>query len=297
MKAATLQHGAFVQVSWRRGAVVSRPQGTLGGSAPLTTQDLATGKPETAGGPAFIRAPQQAAGALRQDAAARSGASKPTLAAGTSASKSKGPGAHSGLNIARQKAEGTSAPAPGLTAIANLALTSPRAIQPAALGVPGVPGVPVTATTELASSAPRAAAPQPSPAEQVALRIHKSAAAGQDRISIKLHPAELGRVDVRLELGEDGLVRAALVAERAETLDLLQRDARSLERALQQAGLQLDSGSLSFNLRSGEQQGEDADETDSAAARAADAEAEDGSDVVQAAAPGARHDGVLNMMV
>src|SRR3546814_824286 len=33
------------------------------------------------------------------------------------------------------------------------------------------------------------------------------------------------------------------------TLDLLQRDARGLERALQEAGVKTDSGSLSFNLR------------------------------------------------
>ena len=32
-------------------------------------------------------------------------------------------------------------------------------------------------------------------------------------------------------------------------MDLLQRDARDLERALQDAGLRADSGSLSFNLR------------------------------------------------
>ena len=37
--------------------------------------------------------------------------------------------------------------------------------------------------------------------------------------------------------------------ERSETLDLLQRDARSLERALNDAGLKADSGSLEFNLR------------------------------------------------
>ncbi len=122
-------------------------------------------------------------------------------------------------------------------------------------------------------------------------------AAGQDRISIKLHPAELGRVDVRLDLGEDGVVRAALVAERPETLELLQRDARGLERALQQAGLQLDSGSLSFNLRGGEQQGQDANELEDADPRLADAEDGDGGETAPGATPGANHDGILDLMV
>ena len=40
-------------------------------------------------------------------------------------------------------------------------------------------------------------------------------------------------------------------AERSETLDLLQRDARSLEKALAEAGVETDSGSLEFS-RQGE---------------------------------------------
>ncbi|MDJ0944108.1 MAG: flagellar hook-length control protein FliK [Kiloniellales bacterium] len=90
--------------------------------------------------------------------------------------------------------------------------------------------------------------------EQVAVQIRRAVAAGNDRISIRLHPAELGRVQVRLEIAEDGHVRALITAERAETLDLMQRDLRGLERALQDAGLKTESGSLSFSLQ--DQQGE-----------------------------------------
>ena len=42
--------------------------------------------------------------------------------------------------------------------------------------------------------------------------------------------------------------------ERPETFELLQRDARGLEKALQDAGLKTDSGSLSFNLKGEEEQ-------------------------------------------
>jgi len=40
-----------------------------------------------------------------------------------------------------------------------------------------------------------------------------------------------------------------VLAERPETLEMLQRDARGLERALQDAGLKTESGGLSFGLR------------------------------------------------
>lgn len=93
-------------------------------------------------------------------------------------------------------------------------------------------------------------------ADQIAMKIHKAAAAGNERISVQLHPAELGRVDVKLEFSQDGLLRASITAERPETLDLLQRDARALERALGDAGVKTDSGSLNFNTRdtAGQQQ-------------------------------------------
>ncbi len=85
--------------------------------------------------------------------------------------------------------------------------------------------------------------------DQVAVQITKAAAQGLDKISIKLSPASLGRIEVQLDLTHDGRVAAVVTAERSETLDLLQRDARGLERALLEAGLKTDSNSLDFNLR------------------------------------------------
>lgn len=88
---------------------------------------------------------------------------------------------------------------------------------------------------------------------QVAMQVAQAAVDGNDKITIRLSPAELGRIDVRLDFGPDGRIQAVFAADRAHTVDLLQRDARELERALQDAGLRADSGSLSFSLR-GEQQ-------------------------------------------
>jgi flagellar hook-length control protein FliK len=100
-------------------------------------------------------------------------------------------------------------------------------------------------------------APTANPAEQIALQVRRAQVAGQEQINIKLHPAELGRIEVKLESNNDGTLRAVISAERSETLDLLQRDSRGLERALQDVGVKTDSGSLSFNLRGqGQNQGQ-----------------------------------------
>jgi flagellar hook-length control protein FliK len=87
------------------------------------------------------------------------------------------------------------------------------------------------------------------PAHQVAVHIQRAVSAGQDRIRITLHPAELGQIDVKLKVSNDGAVKAIVSIERPETFELLARDARGLEKALQDAGLKTDSGSLSFNLK------------------------------------------------
>ncbi len=82
--------------------------------------------------------------------------------------------------------------------------------------------------------------------EQVALHIQKASDGGQSRLNLTLHPAELGRVQVMMETADNGVLRAVISAERPEALELLARDARGLERALQDAGLKTDSQSLAF---------------------------------------------------
>jgi hypothetical protein len=93
------------------------------------------------------------------------------------------------------------------------------------------------------------------PADQVAVEIQKAVGAGKDHVRVRLNPAELGQIDISLKVRHDGTIRAIVTADRPETFDLLQRDTRGLERALQDAGLKTDSGSLSFNLRGGENNG------------------------------------------
>ena len=80
---------------------------------------------------------------------------------------------------------------------------------------------------------------------QVALQVTRALDQGRTEIRIQLDPPELGEVDIHLEFRELRL-SATVSAERADTLDLLQRDARTLARALREAGVELADSDLSF---------------------------------------------------
>lgn len=84
---------------------------------------------------------------------------------------------------------------------------------------------------------------------QVAFEVVRQFEAGSSRFQIRLDPAELGRIDVRLDVDKSGTISARMTVERPETLDLLQRDQRSLQQALQQAGLDSSKTNLEFSLR------------------------------------------------
>jgi flagellar hook-length control protein FliK len=108
-----------------------------------------------------------------------------------------------------------------------------------------------TATVALQATVRAATPPMGMLADQVAVRIDRAIETGGDRFTIQLKPAALGQVEVDLKIAHDGRVSAVISADRADTLDLLQRDSRVLEQALRNAGLHTDSGSLSFSLNGG----------------------------------------------
>ena len=91
------------------------------------------------------------------------------------------------------------------------------------------------------------------PIRDIAIHISQHADTGANRFQLRLDPPELGRVDVRMEISAEGKLSAVIAVERPETLDLLQRDSRALERSLMEAGLKTDSNSLSFSLKGGRQ--------------------------------------------
>lgn len=87
------------------------------------------------------------------------------------------------------------------------------------------------------------------PAMQVAVQVQQAAEDGNDRVSIQLTPHDLGKIEVQLEFGSGGKLRAKVMAENPQTLEMLQKDAKGLEKALQDAGLNTDANSLSFSLQ------------------------------------------------
>src|SRR5689334_1439583 len=99
--------------------------------------------------------------------------------------------------------------------------------------------------------APHYAAAMPSavPLAGIPIAIVARAEAGEKKFEIRLDPPELGRIEVQLNVDGSGRATSHLIVDRADTLDLLRRDAPALERALQSAGLTTDDGALQFSLR------------------------------------------------
>lgn len=89
--------------------------------------------------------------------------------------------------------------------------------------------------------------------DQVSVQIAKQAKGGADTIRVQLKPVDLGKIEIRLEV-QDGKVTAHVSADSKDTLAILQRDSRGLERALQDAGLKTEASSMNFSLSGDGQQ-------------------------------------------
>jgi flagellar hook-length control protein FliK len=160
-------------------------------------------------------------------------------------------------------------------------LTQTRVRAETAIVVPAsTEGAQIAAGAQPQSSGPA------TPIHVVPLEIGLQALAGSKRFDIRLDPAELGRVDVNLEISDKGEVTARLVVDRVETLHLLQRDARTLERAFEQAGLKPSDAGVEISLRdpsdqSGFRQNRQDEDAPRRARQAADADG--GDDIAMSA--------------
>jgi len=123
--------------------------------------------------------------------------------------------------------------------------------QPSTPSTPAAAASPTSFGAEVAQkvAAQTSAAGSVVPVHGLAVTIAARASAGATRFDIRLDPAELGRIDVQLTVDREGRVKSRLVVEKQETLELLQRDQRNLERALSQAGVQTTENSLEFSLK------------------------------------------------
>ena len=91
--------------------------------------------------------------------------------------------------------------------------------------------------------------------QQVTVNIQRAIGANNDRINIQLRPQELGRIDIAMEMGRDGRLSAIITVERPETLEMLKSDAKNLIQSLNNAGIETEQNSLSFNLKNNNENG------------------------------------------
>lgn len=93
--------------------------------------------------------------------------------------------------------------------------------------------------------------------EQVKVNITKSAVKGVNKIEVHLKPEELGQIEIKMQI-KDGKLQAHIISSRPETMEILQKNAQSLEQAFNDAGLSTDNNSLSFSFRNeqGQTQGQ-----------------------------------------
>ncbi len=141
----------------------------------------------------------------------------------------------------------TSAGASDAPAGASLA-ASPDQPDPIAMAAPH-PSAP-HAAAETRPAQPATPQPAHSPAAQLAPALVSLArgADGAQHLTLRLQPAELGQVEVRIERLGDAPVRVDITVQRPETLTLLLRDQPELQRTLDQAGLPNDGRSLTFHV-------------------------------------------------
>lgn len=92
---------------------------------------------------------------------------------------------------------------------------------------------------------PSAGAPEAT--AYLAAQIVKQLGAKATQFQIQLHPADLGRVDVQIQIQQDGRLNAQLAFDNPAAAADFRGRADELRRSLEQAGFQLSDNALSFN--------------------------------------------------
>jgi len=138
-----------------------------------------------------------------------------------------------------------------VTAAAPADGASIAATNGAAQNGPPVSANQIPVTLQVAPASPNAVLDT----NALAVSIATKSKDGSRQFDIRLDPAELGRVDVRITVDESGKAQAALSVEKPQTLELLQKDSSHLETALKDAGLDLSQNGLNFSLKGQQQQG------------------------------------------
>lgn len=92
-------------------------------------------------------------------------------------------------------------------------------------------------------------------AKQVAVQFRSLAQKGGGEVKIQLQPAELGQIDIHLDIS-DGKVKGTIIVQQPEVLEQLARELRSLQQGLADAGLELEQDGIAFMMQ---EKGQDQD--------------------------------------
>ena len=145
----------------------------------------------------------------------------------------------------------TSAPSAGAgeaTAISAV-VAAPATVQPGAASATPIPAA-VSAPPIAHANATVVARPGQI-GHETGIEIARAIDIKSSALTIRLDPADMGRIEVRLSFNDQGSLRAVVSADNPASLDLLRRDSVQLGQALNDAGVQADAQSFRFDSRSG----------------------------------------------
>jgi hypothetical protein len=263
VQTAVAQVSAQSQASTPASAPASPPAGQVEDAKVQTTADIAPVQPqntESQGGDATATANSaptvQAEAVALQDLQARSPAPLVDTAAATVPSASaSGPSATARSTDSAAADAKTSAVAQ--TQAQTQAQAQADAVASGAVGADTSSAQSAPLSTAATTQGPTGAATQAPPAAvaYLASEIVKQASGKTTSFNIELHPADLGKVDVKLQIQADGQLAARMSFDNPAAAASFQANADSLRQSLQQAGFHVGGDALSFTSGGGQQAG------------------------------------------
>ncbi|MCW3798836.1 flagellar hook-length control protein FliK [Sphingomonas sp. BN140010] len=129
------------------------------------------------------------------------------------------------------------------------------ASQPAPAPFTVAPLAPVTVPVPAAVAAP-ASMPRMTLSgefgERLGVAIARQVKNGQEELTVRMDPAELGRIELKLAFDESGSLRVVVSADSTTVMDAMRRDLTEITRALNDAGVRADGQSFRFERASGD---------------------------------------------
>jgi flagellar hook-length control protein FliK len=240
--------GGVTKERTRSGTIVAGGQDGSPATADATASDQPTGADPTASGAADSAAKQQAASGDASSLQAQTQANTDSAAATTQTD------ATAPTNTDHIDARSTDPSTASATRIAAESANPPGGRAGVKTDGTGLPNFGFSVATTASSAADSGSTGTTSnaaavPVAGLAVAIAARAQNGSNQFDIRLDPAELGRIDVRLDVDRDGQVTTHVTADRADTLELLQNQQPQLQQALEQAGLKTADNGLQFTLR------------------------------------------------